>query len=75
MEKERYIDIMEKVLSAYTTEHIDRYYNDVKTGGLKEHGFPRLTADIGILIAHGRRTDLKERLAQMMDLCCDEMSS
>ena len=75
MEKERYIDLMEKVLSAYTTEHIDRYYNDVKTGGLKEHGFPRLTADIGILIAHGRRTDLKDRLARMMDLCCDEMSS
>ena len=75
MEKQRYIDIMEKVLSAYTTEHIDRYYNDVKTGGLKEHGFPRLTADIGILIAHGRRTDLKERLVRMMELCCDEMSS
>ncbi|MBQ6597880.1 MAG: tyrosine-protein phosphatase, partial [Lentisphaeria bacterium] len=75
MKKSRYIDLMEKVLSAYTEEHIDRYYHDVRTGGLKEHGFPRLTADIGILIAHGRRTDLKERLAQMMDLCCDEMSA
>ena len=73
MEKSRYIDLMEKVLSAYTTEHIDRYYNDVKTGGLKEHGFPRLTADIGILIAHGRRTDLKDRLIRLMDLCCDEI--
>ena len=73
MQKSRYIDLMEKVLSAYTTEHIDRYYNDVKTGGLKEHGFPRLTADIGILIAHNRRTDLKERLIRMMDLCCDEI--
>ncbi|MBR6373348.1 MAG: hypothetical protein IKS20_09215 [Victivallales bacterium] len=75
MNKSRYIDLMEKVLSAYTNEHIDRYYNDVKTGGLKEHGFPRLTADIGILIAHGKRTDLKERLQKMMDLCCDEMPS
>lgn len=75
MGKKRYIDLMEKVLSAYTIEHIDRYYNDVKTGGLKEHGFPRLTANIGILLAHGRRTDLKNRLEQMMDLCCDEMSS
>lgn len=75
MKKSRYIDLMEKVLSAYTEEHIDRYYNDVKTGGLKEHGFPRLTADIGILIAHGKRTDLKDRLVRMMDLCCDEMSS
>ena len=75
MKKSRYIDLMEKVLSAYTEEHIDRYYNDVKTGGLKEHGFPRLTADIGILIAQGKRTDLKDRLVRMMDLCCDEMSS
>ena len=73
MKKSRYIDLMEKVLSAYTEEHIDRYYNDVKTGGLKEHGFPRLTADIGILIAHGKRTDLKDRLVRMMDLCCDEI--
>ena len=69
----RYIPLMEKVLSAYTDEHIDRYYNDVKTGGLKEHGFPRLTANIGILIAHGRRTDLKERFIRMMDLCCSEI--
>ena len=75
MNKDRYIDLMEKVLSAYTNEHIDRYYNDVKSGGLKEHGFPRLTADIGILVAHGKRTDLKERLQWMMDLCCDEMPS
>ena len=74
MNRSRYIDLMEKVLSAYTNEHIDRYYNEVKNGGLKEHGFPRLTADIGILVAYGRRTDLKERLLQMMDLCCDEMS-
>lgn len=75
MKKSRYIDLMEKVLSAYTEEHIDRYYQDVKTGGLKEHGFPRLTADIGILIAHGKRTDLKGHLVRMMDLCCDEIPS
>ena len=73
MKKIHYIDLMEKVLSAYTDEHIDRYYSEVKTGGLKEHGFPRLTADIGILIAHGKRTDLKERFVRMMDLCCEEI--
>ena len=69
----RYIDIMEKVLSAYTIEHIDRYYNDVKKDSLKEQGFPRLTANIGILIAHGRRTDLKSRFEKMMDLCGEEI--
>ena len=68
--KERYIDLMEKALSAYTDEHILRYFNDVKTDGLKEHGFPRLTANIGILIAHGRRGDLLPTFIEMMSLCC-----
>ena len=31
MMKERYITLMEKALSAYTDEHILRYFNDVKT--------------------------------------------
>ena len=44
--KEKYIDLMEKALSAYTDEHILRYFGDVKTNGLKEHGFPRLTANM-----------------------------
>ena len=73
MQKPRYIDLMDKVLSAYTDEHIERYYLDVKNDGLKEHGFPRLTANIGILIAHGRRAALKERFQQMMELCCREI--
>ena len=72
MEKSRYIDLMEITLSAYSTEHIDRYINDVRRDGLTEHGFPRLTANIGILMAHGRRQDLKERFISMMDLCCQQ---
>ena len=62
---------MEKALSAYSDEHILRYLNDVKTKGLTEHGFPRLTANIGILIAHGRRLDLLTVFTEMMDVCCD----
>jgi len=69
--KKRYIDLMEKALSAYTDEHIQRYYNNVKTNGLTEHGFPRLTANIGILIAHGRRRNLLPLFIEMMDVCCD----
>ncbi|MBO5222432.1 MAG: hypothetical protein J6C26_08965 [Clostridia bacterium] len=69
--RDQYIDLMEKALSAYTDEHIQRYLNDVETDGLKEHGFPRLTANIGILIANGRRTDLLPLFLEMMDLCCD----
>ena len=71
--KERYIELMEKALSAYTDEHIQRYFDDVRRDGLTEHGFPRLTADIGILIAHGRRHDLLPRFIEMMDFCCDQI--
>ena len=56
--KKRYLDLMETALSAYADAHILRYFNEVKEKGLTEHGFPRLTANIGILIAHGRRADL-----------------
>ena len=68
-----YMDLMEKALSAYSVDHIDRYYNDVKTNGLKEHGFPRLAANIGILMAHGKRLDLKDRFIKMMDTCCEQI--
>jgi hypothetical protein len=69
--KEKYIELMEKALSAYSDEHILRYFNDVKEKGLTEHGFPRLTANIGILIGHGKRQDLLPLFMEMMELCCD----
>ena len=69
--KRQYIDLMEKALSAYSDEQIVRYFNETKEKGLKEHGFPRMTANIGILIAHGRRVDLLPLFIDMMDLCCD----
>lgn len=68
--KQRYIELMEKALSAYTDEHIQRYFHDVQTNGLTEHGFPRLTSNIGILLAHGRRTDLLPIFRDMMEFCC-----
>lgn len=67
----QYIDLMEAALSAYSYEHITRYFNAVKTNGLTEHGFPRLTANIGILIAHGRRRELLPLFLEMMDFCCN----
>ena len=68
--KEKYIDLMEKALSAYSDEHILRYFNEVKENGLTEHGFPRLTVNIGILISHGRRRDLLPMFLEMMEFCC-----
>ena len=64
---------MAKSLSAYTTEHIIRYFNDVKAEGLTEHGFPRLTVNMGILISHGRYTELLPLFLEMMDFCCKEI--
>ena len=68
--RKQVIDIMEKTLSAYTYEHILRYFSDVKEKGLTEHGFPRLTVNIGVLIAHGRRRDLLPIFLEMMEFCC-----
>ena len=68
--KERYIAIMDRVLDAYTHEHILEYFATVKKEGITEHGFPRLTANLGILLAHGRRLAYTELFIQMMDFCC-----
>ena len=64
---------MERTLTAYSDEHILRYFNEVKRDGLTEHGFPRLTSNIGILISHGRRRDLLPIFLEMMDFCCESI--
>ena len=64
-----YLDIMEKALSAYTEERIRDYIEEVKHNGLSEHGFPRLGANIGILMAHGRCLELKAEFIEIIDLC------
>lgn len=73
--KKRYLDAMERALGAYTDEHIDSYFARVKEEGLTEHGFPRLTSNIGNMIAHGRRVDLYPRFVEMMSFCCDHVST
>ena len=64
---------MERTLEAYSYEHIERYFSEVRTGGLKEHGFPRLTANIGILIARGYKRELLPIFLEMMDFCCENI--
>lgn len=71
--RKKYLDIIEIVFGAYTHEHIKKYTQSVIDDGLKEHGFPRLTANLGILIANGRKTELKADFIKMMDLCCREI--
>ncbi|MBQ8551436.1 MAG: hypothetical protein IJ428_01330 [Clostridia bacterium] len=71
--KDKYIALMDKALDAYSYGHIIEYFEKVKKDGLKEHGFPRLTANMGILIAHGKRCELTPLFLEMMAFCCRMM--
>lgn len=64
---------MERCLEAYDEERIQRYVDDVKQNGLKEHGFARLGSNMGILIANGRKTEFIPRFTEIMDICCEKM--
>ena len=71
--KSRYLDVMEAAVGAYTPERTADYVKRVEKSMIKEHGFHRLTANIGILIAHGRLSEKKELFHHMMDLCCRQI--
>ena len=71
--KNTYIEIMDRAFQCYTEEQIADYYERVRTGGLTEHGFPRLASNLGILICHGRHKELLPLFVDLMDLCCEQM--
>lgn len=73
MNKQIYIEIMDRAFRSYTAEQITDYYNRVKREGLTEHGFPRLASNLGILICHGRHRELLPLFIDLMDLCCEQM--
>ena len=71
--KQQYLDVMARVVDVYTPERFDKYINTVRENGIREHGFPRLCANIGILMAHGRLLHLQPRFEEMMELCCRDL--
>ena len=71
--KNDYLDIMARVVEVYSGNRFDDYIDNVKEHGITEHGFPRLCANIGILMAHGRKLELKSRFDEMMELCCRDI--
>ncbi len=73
MSKTAYLDLMEQVVSAYCAQQIEDYIGKVRQRGVWEHGFPRLGANIGVLLANGRLLDLKEYFVQIMDLCSRDL--
>jgi len=71
--KNRYLDIMEAAFLAYGEDHVRDFFGRVKREGLTEHGFPRLTANLVILLAKGRQNHLKELAEEMFLFCCEAM--
>ncbi len=73
MNREKYIELMDLVFSAYSDKEIREYTESVMATGIKEHGYPRLVANLGILIAHKKRLEYKDAFREMMDFCCKDI--
>lgn len=71
--KEMYLDIMQQAVMAYTPERIDDFIFRVEKEGITEHGFGRLTSNIGILVSKGRISEYKELFVRMMDIAAREV--
>ena len=67
---DRYLDIMEQAVGAYDDARVAAYLAEAERDGVQEHGFPRLAANLGVLIANGRMTEKREALARMMTVAC-----
>ena len=70
--KAEYLDLIEAAISAYSDDHIARYIETVERDGVEEHGFPRLAANIGYLLAHGRLLEKRDVFRKMMTISCRE---
>lgn len=73
MKKAAYYELMEQLVSAYSIQQIEDYIGQVEQRGLWEHGFPRLGANIGILMAHGKLPHLRPQFVRIMELCCRDI--
>lgn len=73
MRKSDYLDLMESLVMAYSPKQIEDYIEKVRQQGVWEHGFPRLGADLGILMAYGRLLQLKPYFLEIMELCCRDL--
>lgn len=68
--KAGYLDLMEAAVRAYSGERLASYLDESDRDGVQEHGFPRLAANMSILVANGRLPDRREFVRKMMDVCC-----
>ena len=70
---ERYIDIMEKALGAYSEKRLSEIVDNAEKNGVCEHGFFRITSVMGILISKGRRKELIPLFLRAMDVSCEAL--
>ena len=70
-----YLDLMEAAVAAYSDEHLARYVAEAERDGVREHGFPRLAANLGVLIANDRLPEKRETFLRMMSLCCRDAAA
>ena len=65
-----YLDLTEIAVKAYDDAHMEAYVREAETSGVQEHGFPRLAANLGRLVAAGRMTEKKPMLERMLTVAC-----
>ncbi|MCQ2389806.1 MAG: hypothetical protein MJ240_00155 [Kiritimatiellae bacterium] len=65
-----YLDLMEAAVSAYDDAHIAAYVEAADRDGVQEHGFPRLVANVGVLVANGRLSERRDLFRRMMTIAC-----
>ena len=65
-----YLGVMERAVSAYSDARIESFVAEVERDGVQEHGFPRLAANLGVLVANGRLADKKPVLVRMLTAAC-----
>lgn len=71
--KKEYLDIVAEAVAAYDDAHLHRYTEETDKNGVQEHGFPRLTSNLGILLAEGRIPEKRALFKRMMSICCRDM--
>ena len=65
-----YLDLAEIAVGAYDDARMEAYVREAETVGVQEHGFPRLAANLAVLVARGRLPEKKPLLARMMTAAC-----
>ena len=68
--KSDYLDFVEAAVRAYPNERLYSYCAECERDGVQEHGFPRLAANLSVLVANGRFPEKLDLVRKMMDVAC-----